>query len=280
MKEVFIRIMGGLGNRLFICAFAIYLKKKRYNVFYYYDKKNDHNVENNIIDNILSKYYIIKKNVPKDHIKLKDNSPFIFNEILLNEIKENLNNNKKINIDINGYFQTYLYFNDFKNDLINDYKNILFNNKLKNNINKKYKELDFNNQIFIHIRGGDYFKHTNHLYDLNNYYIKSIKYFLKKYENINFIIFTNDIDYSNKIIKNIKENNIKFNYNILDEDVLESLYLMTLCKKGGIGTNSSYSWWGSYLNIYDNEIILPNVWYKNNNFYKDIYFEKIKIIDI
>jgi hypothetical protein len=48
----------------------------------------------------------------------------------------------------------------------------------------------------------------------------------------------------------------------VDEDTERSLWLMSLCR-GGIGSNSSFSWWGSYLNRTRDPIILPNRWYND-----------------
>jgi hypothetical protein len=42
---------------------------------------------------------------------------------------------------------------------------------------------------------------------------------------------------------------------------LESLFFMSLCGNGGIASNSSFSWWGGYLNPLDRKmVVLPKHW--------------------
>jgi hypothetical protein len=53
------------------------------------------------------------------------------------------------------------------------------------------------------------------------------------------------------------------NVTLVDDTPLNSLYLMTLCS-GGICSNSSFSWWGGYLNETPNKmIVFPNHWINN-----------------
>ena len=73
--------------------------------------------------------------------------------------------------------------------------------------------------------------------------------------------------------ENLKGDNIIF---IEDEPDYVDLWLMSLCEHNII-TNSSFSWWGSWLNKYQDKIVIaPKVWFganKNLN-PKDIYCEE------
>ena len=71
-----------------------------------------------------------------------------------------------------------------------------------------------------------------------------------------FTVFTNDRNYcaSQKYLDDIR-------YTIVDENELDTLYLMTQCK-AGITANSSFSWWGAFLGAYQSRspICVPKEW--------------------
>ena len=48
----------------------------------------------------------------------------------------------------------------------------------------------------------------------------------------------------------------------VDEDEITSMNIMKNCKYGGICANSSFSWWGGYLNTSTEKIItVPFIWF-------------------
>jgi hypothetical protein len=56
--------------------------------------------------------------------------------------------------------------------------------------------------------------------------------------------------------------------------------MMSLCEKGGICPNSSYSWWGGWLNKNEEKIVIfPNKWF-NNDWVCDIGFKKAYICNL
>jgi hypothetical protein len=66
-----------------------------------------------------------------------------------------------------------------------------------------------------------------------------------------------------------------------DENEINSLYLMSLCNLGGICGNSTFAWWGAYLNNNVNKkIYFPNRWfgYKSDVIVENIGFEGSCII--
>ena len=89
-----------------------------------------------------------------------------------------------------------------------------------------------------------------------------------------FYVFSDDIKYCKDVTYLTS-----FNF-ILDLDEIDSLYLMSMCTKGGICSNSSFSWWGGYLNDNnDKMVIYPNRWF-NSNWEVDIGWKGCYIMNI
>lgn len=119
----------------------------------------------------------------------------------------------------------------------------------KSYLTNKYKNL--NSTYFLHIRRGDYLLDVNSMHNINLtiYYKNCFNLFP---QDSHFLIFSDDITFC-KNIELIKNKNISF---VEDEDEVNSLYLMSLCELGGIACNSTFSWWGSYLNENPNKKLL------------------------
>lgn len=165
----------------------------------------------------------------------------------------------KENTYLNGYWQSENYFSDIRPILLNDLK-------IKNHLTGKNKELAGKitsvESVSVHIRRGDYVlnKHTNKYHGLCSleYYDKAIDIICNKYKDVQLFIFSDDIRW-------VKEN-INFPVNITfvdhndDENNFEDLRLMSLCKHNIIA-NSSFSWWGAWLNEYPEKVVIgPQKW--------------------
>ena len=71
-------------------------------------------------------------------------------------------------------------------------------------------------------------------------------------------MFSDDIEWAHNNYKDIE--NIIF---VAQNKSYEDMYLMSLCKHNIIA-NSSFSWWGAWLNENDNKIVIaPKKWFKN-----------------
>jgi hypothetical protein len=142
------------------------------------------------------------------------------------------------NVCLDGYFQDWKYIQ------------LNFIEKLT------LPECPIINGAFIHIRGGDYVNHWLHHIDLTTYYEKAIKYFP---QDTHFYIFTNDIKYAKSFtfLSTIT-------YSFVREDEVMTLTIMSKCSKGGICANSTFSWWGAFLNR-NRTIIIPRKWSHNSN---------------
>ena len=160
-----------------------------------------------------------------------------------------------------GYWQNERYFKKYENQLINEFslKNPLsgFNLTLSEQIIKAP------NAISLHIRRGDYVsnKQANQMHGVCSpkYYQQSVKILKDNIGELTLFIFSDEPDWVQK--------NMVFDFptiyvnNNSGEHGAEDLRLMSLCKHNIIA-NSSFSWWGAWLNKNPKKIIIaPNEWY-------------------
>ena len=142
-------------------------------------------------------------------------------------------------------------------------------------IASKYPKLG--TSAFIHFRGGDFIGLPYLNVPLKNYYSSAIE--LLKSHNVHHVyIFTNDKPYVESF--NVLES---LQHTYVDENEHDSLYLMSRCAHGGICANSTYSWWGLYLNIDRHYLIMPKTWivdaHRPEGFYPDFHFPEATVID-
>lgn len=156
-----------------------------------------------------------------------------------------------------GYWQSYRYFQDNRNALLRQLKFPNFNENSQNKLlENKIKNME---AISIHVRRGDYVNHSlfGGLCDLD-YYKQAIEHIASKVNNPLFIIFSNDINWT-KANLNIPGQVVFVDWNKA-ENSYRDMQLMSLCKHNIIA-NSSFSWWGAWLNISDEKIVIaPKKW--------------------
>lgn len=134
------------------------------------------------------------------------------------------------------------------------------------------------NTCSIHVRRWDYLKYPS-IYPLldKSYYTRAIEFIKGKIDNPMFVIFSNDVEYTNECFKDLK-NKIIVDFNKW-EDSRQDMYLMSKCKHN-ITANSSFSWWWAYLNNNKNKIIIsPKEYfikwhrYYNNDIFPDSWIK-------
>lgn len=162
-----------------------------------------------------------------------------------------------------GYWQNYKYFDRYRDIIRNEYtfKFICLNKENTRIINA----INQNPSIWvsIHIRRGDYINHKafGGICDLN-YYKSAVEYVKRLcHKNLCFLILSNDAEWCRKNIGSIIYDDVceYVDWNN-GEDSYIDMYLMTLCRINIIA-NSSFSWWGAYLNNNDNKtVIAPKKW--------------------
>jgi len=257
----FIRLHGGLGNQIFqvACGIEYCNKNNSLPILIYDDDWCSHFNINKTLNTIFKKINRINFNNFKDLkinykiIKPENNFLDAYKFTQLPGIKDN-------NVYLDGYFQNINYFKNIDEELYE----IIVDKGYIESIKKKYVNIE--NDYFIHIRRGDYVDNKKYEIDYNKYFDMALNTIIKTENNkINLNIISNDIEYckSYEILNNFKD---KINLNFIENsDEIESFYIMTTCK-GGIMSNSSYSWWGSYINKNKNKkFIMPNEWLNGVN---------------
>lgn len=253
-------IMGGLCNQLFQILMA-YTYAQRNDCIYLldYSKKLDNPHSNKNYFNTIYKKLPIFHQIP-------------FNQFLDEHTYSYINYEKTKNDTIfRGYFQSEKYFEEntkFIDDIFDFDEYIQI-------------PIDYDS-VFIHIRLGDYVNNPFHDIKLfnNGYYITSIEYLNKLYPNIKFKVFSDDIDQAKLLLNDLYN---KYTIEFIDEkDELKSIFMMSKCYKGGIGANSSFSWFANLFNRNPNKkFILPSKWLCDSNYkINDIYPKNCIICNI
>ena len=163
---------------------------------------------------------------------------------------------------LNGFWQSEQYFKAFRKQILEDlqlvnkpdHKNIV----LSNNINST-------NSVSLHIRRGDYTKKTAkevHGALGLNYYQNAIKHFeINTIEPV-FYVFSDDLNWAQE---NLKANSpiVFVDANDVNHGHLDML-LMSICNHNIIA-NSSFSWWGAWLNNNNSKVVIaPKQWFRNS----------------
>lgn len=168
------------------------------------------------------------------------------------------------NTYLEGYWASEKYFKDIKDIIFKEFT-------LKEKPNKKNKQvldkIKESNSVSIHFRRGDYVsdKKTQEYHGICSldYYHKAASIIAGKIRNPYFFVFSDD---PNWVMRNFK---IKYPLIVVDHNTgkrdCEDLRLMSACKHNIIA-NSSFSWWGAWLNRNLNKIVIaPKQWFKEKS---------------
>lgn len=108
----------------------------------------------------------------------------------------------------------------------------------------------------IHVRRGDYVKEGRNLCS-KEYYEDSICQLQKEDLEMRFVVFSDDIEWVRDSIDIPNAIYVDWNHK---EDSWQDMYLMSRCHHN-IVANSTFSWWGAWLNANPNKIVVaPYMW--------------------
>lgn len=165
---------------------------------------------------------------------------------------------------IDGYFQSEKYFQGIRQQLIKEFSpKVPFQNK-----NMEIADLiRSTNSVSLHVRRGDYIHNPAaaqvHGSCTIDFYRQAISFFESKVRSPYFFIFSDDLNWVRSNIE-IKGHAIFVDNNVGKDSYID-MHLMSLCRHN-ITANSSFSWWGAWLNSNQEKItIAPKQWYKDNS---------------
>ncbi len=266
---VIVRIWEGLGNQLFQYAYARALKERGINVRLDLDKayddtfakKENHARRQNGIQNF---------NISIDGIDVEKYGKYRYiqrddfrKRMIFNLAKHGLWKYKfceqdgyyfdkkyafiKGNCYIKGWFQDPKYFRHIRSELLEE-----LTPKKKIVISKELRQaLESRESVAVHVRRGDYVKirRTSSI----SYYKRAVKRMKEQYQNPFFLFFSDDIEWVKENL-NIEESCLYVNEDHRMQDY-EELLIMSKCKSI-IMSNSTFSWWGAWLNRNPEKIII------------------------
>ncbi|SMD10837.1 alpha-1,2-fucosyltransferase [Sporomusa malonica] len=248
---IVVQLMGGMGNQMFqyACGRALALRtnKQLYlDVGHYYANNK-------------RRYELEKLNIQATPIPLLD------------ELKDRLQviNERQFNFDPNiialrdnvilsgGYWQSEKYFLDFAS-VIREELTPKRHNLSAESLNVAMDMKNYTS-IAIHVRRGDYELLKGHGVLPMDYYEQASSYLAAKGPSARFYLFSDDIEWCKREFTAFP--NAHLVEHTREKGSHEDLWLMSQCQHNVIA-NSTYSWWGAWLNDNPQKIIIaPERWF-------------------
>ena len=263
-NKIFVRLVGGYGNQLFIYAFGLALSKKtgkeliidnisgfgssgdEYRSLYALDGLS---IQYKLITQSLFKYVVANKYFW--YLARKLNISHI--EACLTKYKD-ISKTKKYFYE--GHWQSYLYFDEYKVEIR---KNLnLRDNDNPNILDYKKQILQSKNSVAIGMR---FYEETlnaskNHIVKSDAYYTKAIELLETRISNPKYFVFSTDIDRAKIVMGECDSKDIVYINPIKAKNNAKfDLYLMSLCENFII-SNGTFYWWAAYLGENDKSIII------------------------
>tara|TARA_R100000008_G_scaffold82813_1_gene67474 strand:+ start:453 stop:1250 length:798 start_codon:yes stop_codon:yes gene_type:complete len=156
--------------------------------------------------------------------------------------------------DIRGYFQSSKFFEGVEDEIRKEFTPIDEVIDSCSTIESSLREKSGGKRLVsIHVRRGDYMMLKDHHPPCEvSYYKNAISQF--DINNSVFVVFSDDMNWCKKV----------FEENVIYVDggaPVQDMYMMSKCDDNIIA-NSSFSWWGAWLNSnQDRKVVAPSVWF-------------------
>ncbi|MBL4783981.1 MAG: alpha-1,2-fucosyltransferase [Cohaesibacteraceae bacterium] len=165
---------------------------------------------------------------------------------------------------LEGYWQSEKYFLEIEKQIRLDFE---LTQPISSNRQTVLEEIINTNSISVHVRRGDYVTNpvTNAFHGTCSpeWYANSMNRMGALTTIPTYFIFSDDPEWAEKELP--KDRNIRYVVPQNDHRDYEDMHLMSKCKHNIIA-NSSFSWWGAWLNTNSKKrVFAPTRWFTNNS---------------
>lgn len=264
---IIVRLWGGLGNQLFQYSFGQYIERKRNEKVFYDVSSFGTSDQLRMLEICFLIPDLLLKNVRfVRYTGIRNRLLRALFQCTNTYLSENTFNISSLEgtrgtVFLQGYWQKEMYAEFFpKQRVLNAWKTPSILQGIENAI------LSADTSISLHIRRGDYFSPKNiGIYGVctEEYYRRAIARVESIIEgNKRFFVFSDDILWVKNHISLPESTVFVHNYEISQ---FSYVYLMSLCKVNII-SNSTFSWWGAYLNQHKKQLVIaPSRWTFTSN---------------
>lgn len=161
-------------------------------------------------------------------------------------------------IDIEGYFQSHKYFESAEDEVRELFE---FKKEIYQDVLNVYKAADLGTTCSISVRRGDYVR-LQHIHPLqpDDYWERAQKT-VEQLDTIHtYIVFSDDIEWCRRNVHLFNKTGKRVLF-MQGRTQIDDFIFITLCDHNII-TNSTFSWWGAYLNKNpDKIVVMPKLWF-------------------
>jgi hypothetical protein len=267
------KLQGGLGNQMFQYAIARAIAEKNKHIFKldlsFFPQQSLRCYE-------LNQFHIIENIADKTEVKKLGGSNGLFAKALRKFGVANRPHtyypeqeitrfdagvfDYKNNIYLDGYWQNEHYFLDIRQQICQEFTPV---KPLSMQAQKLLEQIEGSNSVSLHVRRGDYVSNqaTNAVHGTCtlDYYKKAIGYIQQQLDSPKFFVFSDDMGWCKQELAFIPDKV----FVDCTQTAIEDLELMKHCQHNIIA-NSSFSWWGAWLNQNNKAVVAPKKWINHN----------------
>lgn len=262
-----VRISGGIGNQMFQYAlkrkFDVVSSCRNYIDLSFYDTRNVHQgYELEKVFGICdSDKYLGSIKAPSEQKALlykllyKMNKRMLITSKYAMEILIDFYSGYKKHDAEYYYFDGYWQSEDYFSDIQDEIRSIFTFNEFSEKENLELLDRIKGKQtVALHVRRGDFLKSSKFVcLGETDYYTKAITYISNRINNPVFVVISDDINWC-KVSLELDDNTIFVDWNKGSQSYRD-MQIMTVCDHC-IVANSSFSWWGAWLNSNPNKIVV------------------------